>query len=161
MKPTISRTLGTGTLIGFLGGVCTGAASFLFLIAYALIWPNEHLGSTAALGPFMVGIWSAILGTVLGAILGGLAWAVGIDLKGPVRCGLFGILVMGALGLDGVVETFQDNPERASGNALLMVGLTLISSLVGGAVGGAVVGAFRREPRHLNKRNLTDRGRAT
>src|SRR6266566_3611145 len=71
MKLSVSQSLGNATLIGFLGGVCTGAASFAALFAYGMTHPDVHLGSTAGLAPVMVGAYTTVLGTFLGAILGG------------------------------------------------------------------------------------------
>ena len=143
MRPTIFHTVGTSALIGLLGGAFVGVAGFLWLVVYSILWPNEHLGSTAILGPVMEGVFAVIYGVVIGTIFGAILWAIGIDLKNPVRCGLFGLVLFSILGLFDLIMTLQETNERVSQNIVLFVGLGAVSCFIGGPVGGTLVGTLR------------------
>ncbi len=134
-----------GAIIGLLGGIFTGAAMLLFLILYSIVLPAEHLGSTAALAPFVGGIGATVYGVALGAVLGWLAERKGFEVRGMPRCLLFGMALMGAIGLLWFASQVLGTPERALAHLIPTVGLTVVSNVVGGSVGGILVGMFSRK----------------
>lgn len=146
-KEPLFRGTARGSLIGLLGGVFTGVVMFLYLFAFIpVVWPAKHIGSTAILAPLMGGFCSMIFGVIVGTIAGLAAGLMGFSIKGPLRCSLFGLVVMGAIGLLDLLDLFYENPDRFSGLNVLMIGLSVI---LGGAGAGAFVGIFSRG-RHLN-----------
>ena len=132
-------------LIGLFGGISTGVAKLLLLLAYSTV-ADERLRSTAVMVPVMGGICYTVFGIILGSILGAVGGLIGVDIRGPLRCILFGVIIMEPIGLLDLEANLRDTPEQASMNAMLTVGLSVVSAGLAGAVGGALVGAFSRRP---------------
>lgn len=143
-KEGLFHEAGRGSVIGLLSGLFTAVAMLLFLFVYSAVRPDAHIGSTAVLAPLSGGVWYTVLGHLLGAIGGTLAGLTGFLIKGPLRCALFGGTLMGAIGLISLLASYYENPERFSRDPMLMVGLCVVSGILGGVCGGAIVGMFSR-----------------
>lgn len=143
MKERLFRRAGRGSLIGLLGGLFTAVAMLLFLFVYFAAHPDAHIGSTAVLAP-LSGIGYAVFGLILGAAGGAVAESVGFTIKGPLRCGLFGAILMGAIGLLSLLNSYYASPERFARSPMLVVGLCVVCGILGGAGSGAIVGMFSR-----------------
>lgn len=144
MKMSLFQGAGRGALIGLLGGLFTAVAMLLFLFVYSAIQPEAHIGSTAVLAPLSGGIWYTVLGLILGAVGGAVAESVGFTARGPLRCGFFGAILMGAIGLLSLLNSYYASPERFARSPMLVVGLCVVCAILGGAGSGAIVGMFSR-----------------
>lgn len=109
------------------------------LLLYSAVRPNEHLGSTAALGPFMGGIVSTILGAIFGAV-GGLALGMNrVESANRRRCILFGAVLMGLIGALGVLNDIAGSPERFKKWPVMLLGMDLLCPILAGIAAGALV----------------------
>jgi hypothetical protein len=82
--------------------------------------------------------YSSTLGGILGGIPGAAAGMLGFEIQGPLQCVLFGLCVMGSIGVLMLVGNLQERPEEMS----LTVGLSVLGATVGEAASGALVGLF-------------------
>jgi hypothetical protein len=94
------RGLVFGLNTGLFGGMLTGAAMFLSLVASYTVRSNVGIGPTAAaLTPWRGGIYATYYGTILGAMAGAAAGGAGLDVWGVRRGALFGAVLLAALGV--------------------------------------------------------------
>src|SRR5262245_27252170 len=133
-----------GMLIGFLGGLFSAVAMFLWLVVFAVAVPGSRLGSTWVLAPITGGICSAVFGVLLGGGARAIAGLVGFRVEGLRRGTLFGMILMGTIGALFVVFTFVENPERAAVNLPMTFSLPLTGCTLGGAASGALLGKLSR-----------------
>jgi hypothetical protein len=128
-----------GAWIGLVGGLLTGPMMLVWLLLYSAMRPNDHLGSTAALGPFMGGIVSTILGAVFGAV-GGLALGMNrVESANRRRCVLFGAVLMGLIGTLESLSDITGSPERFKSWPVMLLGMDLLCPILAGIAAGALI----------------------
>ena len=128
-----------GDLIGLVGGLLTGPVMLAWLFLYSAVTPNRDLGSTAALGPFIGGFESTLLGVILGGVIGAVASLMRIELSSLSRCALFGAFVMGSIGILLALGDYFGSPERFAAWGAMIVGMDVACPLVAGIAGGSLV----------------------
>jgi len=111
----------------------------VWLLLYSAMRPNDHLGSTAALGPFMGGIVSTIFGAVFGAVGGGALGMNRVESANRRRCVLFGAVLMGLIGALGALNDFVGSPERFKTWAVMVLGMDVLCPILAGIAAGALI----------------------
>src|SRR5579862_3137214 len=128
-----------GALIGLVAGLLTGPMMLIWLLLYSAVRPNEHLGSTAALGPVLGGVVSTILGAVVGAVAGGALGMNRVESANRQRCILFGAILMGLIGASGALIDITGTPERFKSWPVMLLGMDLLCPILAGIAAGALV----------------------
>jgi hypothetical protein len=134
--------MGTGAAIGMLSGPLTAVFMFGCLAIYAIFRPAVHLGSLAGPAAIMGGICSGVFGTALGAVAALVLGWFGVEIRGPVRAGLFGGVLMTALAFPNLLDDRTGGPDFD-----FYVSFGMVAPILAGIVAGVVVGSIFQKGR--------------
>jgi hypothetical protein len=131
---------GRGARIGLLGGILYVPFLFASMAICSVLRPDVHQSSTSVMAVYCC-IPFSVFGFFGGAVGGAICDRLGLQIRGALRGGIFGVVLLGALEALQVISLFAGNPERALAVAGVFLTQSLVSSCLSGALAGAIIGS--------------------
>jgi hypothetical protein len=127
-------------LIGLVGGLLSAPMILAWMLIEFLLKTYTPKGGSFFFVRFLGGACLTVVGTGLGACVGGIIGAKGVRLRSTLASTLFGMVLFGLIGTLWASRVYLSAPPDVKFSDALLIGELIVAPLMAGTAAGALVG---------------------